>query len=337
MQLNALQLKEMATAVLVAHGVPEAFADDQADLLVEAELRGLPSHGVLRLPRIVERIRNRVIDPCATGSPNWFGQSFLQVDGRGGLGPVVALAALQAARERAEETGVCVAAVANGNHLGMLAWYVERLAGQGHAAIAMTTSEALVHPWGGRVAMMGTNPIAIGVPAVPDPFILDLATSVVAMGRIHDHADRGEPIPQEWALDRDGNPTTDPEAAKNGAIAPFGGAKGYALGLGIEVLVAALTRSAIGRNVAGTLDSERPCNKGDLFIVFGQQNSAATRLVSSYLEEVRRSPAAPGFAAVDVPGDGMRRRRAAALRDGVWIADDLWHRLRRLRAGEVGA
>lgn len=337
MQLTASQLRDLATTILLAHGVPEPFAVDQTDLLVEAELRGLASHGILRLPRIVERIRNGVTDPRAAGSHEWFNQSFLKVDGQGGLGPVVALAALEAACARAAETGVCIAAIADSNHLGMLAWYVERLAERGHASIALTTSEALVHPWGGRVAMVGTNPIAIGVPAEPEPFVLDLATSLVAMGRIHDHANRGEPIPPGWALDRDGNPTTDPEAAKQGAIAPFGGAKGYALGIGIEVLVAALTGSAIGRDVVGTLDSERPCNKGDLFIVFGQQNSAATRLVSSYLDEIRRSPAAAGTAAVEVPGDGMRRRRVAALRDGVRIADDLWHTLQRLRAGEVWA
>lgn len=337
MQLTALQLRELANAILLDHGVPHPFAAEQADLLVEAELRGLPSHGLLRLPRIVERIRNGVANPRATGLHDWVNQSFLRVDGQGGLGPVVALAALEAACARAAETGVCVAAIANSNHLGMLAWYVERLASRGHASIALTTSEALVHPWGGRVAMVGTNPIAIGVPAEPEPFVLDLATSLVAMGRIHDHANRGEPIPPGWALDCDGNPTTDPEAAKQGAIAPFGGAKGYALGIGFEVLVAALTGSAIGRDVVGTLDSERPCNKGDLFIVFGQQNSAATRLVSSYLDEVRRSPAAAGVAAVEVPGDGMRRRRAAALKEGVRIADDLWHSLQRLRAGEVSA
>src|SRR4029077_2980178 len=114
----------------------------------------------------------------------------------------------EAMRSRSHENGVVIGTVAHNNHLGMLAWYAEWAAVSGLIGLFFTTSEALVHPWNGRRALIGTNPIAIGVPAQPWPFVVDVATSVVSMGKIYDHALRGQSIPQGWALDRDGNPTT---------------------------------------------------------------------------------------------------------------------------------
>src|SRR5690606_34961065 len=186
-------------------------------------IKGHVSHGLLRLPRLIQRIKNGVADPNATGTISWRGSALLDVDGQNGLGPVVALHAMNRSCAKVEETGVATAAIKNCNHLGMLAWYAEKVASSGKVILALTTSEALVHPWGGRKAMIGTNPIAIGVPAHPRPFVLDMATSEVSMGKIHDYANRQEPIPSGWALDKDGNSTTDARAATQGAIAPFGG------------------------------------------------------------------------------------------------------------------
>src|SRR5690606_4004069 len=217
------QAQQAADAALARAGVPAANAAIQRDVLIEAELRGVASHGLLRLPRLVERIRNGVADPEARGTHEWRSPGFLSVDGGQGLGPVVAMRALAAVGDRARSQGIAVAAIANSNHIGMLAYYAEHCVTLGQSVIALTTSEALVHPWAGRRAMIGTNPIAIGVPTGGEPFVMDTATSLVAMGRIHDHANRGEPIPPHWALDEDGNPTTNPERAKHGAIAPFGG------------------------------------------------------------------------------------------------------------------
>ena len=188
--------------------------------------------------------------PGACGTQAWTARSFLSVDGNRGLGPVVAMAALETDHARAPaKTARAIAAIRNANHLGALAYYAEHVASLGLTCIALTISEALVHPWGGRKALVGTNPIAIGVPADPTPLVMDMATGLVSMGKIHDHANRHEPIPPNWALDENGDPTTDAVAAKKGAIAPFGGAKGYALGLAFEVLVASLASSAIGTAV----------------------------------------------------------------------------------------
>lgn len=323
-------VQEVAARAMRRAGVPDAPAAEQLEMLLEAELRGITSHGLLRLDRVLKRIENGVCDPGSRGRHSWRRAAFLAVDGGMGLGPVVANAALEAIVARARETGIAVAAIANSNHIGMLGWYAERVAVQGLSIIALTTSEALVHPWGGRIAMLGTNPIAIGVPTGDDePFTMDTATGLVSMGEIHDHALRGAPIPAGWALDADGNATTDANAAKRGAIAPFGGAKGYALGLGFELLVTSLAGAAIGRDVHGTLDDTRICNKGDLFIVI----DGPARDLRSYLEALRALEPAEGFERVLIPGERSRAIREQRLKDGIPVADNVWNRLVELADG----
>lgn len=332
--VDAGLLKNVAAEALKRAGIPQDHADQQLNLLFEAELRGIPSHGFLRLDRITRRIANGVAEPNVSGMHEWRKQAFLSVDGQRGLGPVVANAALDALKARARETGIAVAAIRNSNHIGMLAWYAERVAAEGFTIIAFSTSEALVHPWGARRAMLGTNPIAIGIPTGDDlPFVMDTATGVVSMGEIHDYAHRNAPIPSHWALDAAGNPTTDAEAAKKGAIAPFGQAKGYALGLAFELLVSSLAGAAIGTDVCGTLDETEVCNKGDVFIVIDGPHYA----LKSYLEEIRGLEPAAGFDRVLIPGERGRACREQRLREGVPVADEVWERLQVLAGVKTAA
>ncbi|MFC6021273.1 Ldh family oxidoreductase [Plantactinospora solaniradicis] len=327
--VEVTRLRRMVREILHAHDVPERAARLQSDLLIAAELRGHPSHGVFRLRRIVERLRAGVADPVATGRHDWAGTALLRVDGEQGLGPVVAMSALDAVRERARSTGVAAAVIRHNNHLGMLSWYVEQVALAGQVAIATCTSEALVHPWGGRRPMIGTNPIAIGVPAQPHPLVLDMATGLVSMGKIHDYANRGLPLPPGWALDAAGEPTTDARAATAGSIAPFGEAKGYALALTLEVLVATLTASETGTAVRGTLDSDQPSSKGDLFIVFDRPPGAVVESIGAYLQAVRDTEPT-GDAPVQVPGDRSRLRSGLTAEQGVEVADEVWQHLETL-------
>ncbi|RQP08142.1 MAG: Ldh family oxidoreductase [Paracoccus sp. BP8] len=326
MKIDAKQLERTAMTAL-SKLTSQENAAQQVDLLLEADLRGVASHGMLRLPRIIRRIRNGVADPAQTGQHDWRGSALLQVDGRNGLGPIVANAAIAALESRISETGVAVAAIRNSNHLGMLGYYAERAALKGLTMIALTTSEALVHPWGGRRAMIGTNPIAIGLPAgrkgQADVFMMDAATSLVSMGEIHDHANRGMAIPDDWALDAEGRPTTDASAAKSGAIAPFGKAKGYALGLAFELLVTSLSRAAIGRDVTGTLDDTTTCNKGDLFILIDGPGYD----LRPYLQALRDEAPAEGFTQVTIPGERGRAARDQRLRDGVDLPEPLWQEI----------
>jgi LDH2 family malate/lactate/ureidoglycolate dehydrogenase len=317
--------------LLTRHGVPAEHAHLQTDLLVEAEIRGLPSHGAQRLPRVLKRIDNGLTDPQASGDVSTPRPSILNINGARGLGPVVMMNAICELKKIVSDTGMASAGIQNANHIGMLAYYAEAAAADGLIAIIMSTSEALVHPYGGTDAMLGTNPIAIGIPTGSDPFVLDLATSLVSMGKIHHHALRGEPIPAGWAVDAEGRPTTKAEAAKNGAIAPFGEAKGYGLGLAVELLVSVLAGSAFAPEVHGTLDETHQANKGDLIILIDPDAGAgSSNLLSAYLDRLRNSHPLDPEHPVLVPGDGARSRRAASIESGIDLPETLFNDLQAL-------
>ncbi|HEV7247902.1 MAG TPA: Ldh family oxidoreductase [Shinella sp.] len=327
------QLRRLATALLESRGVEPQAAALQADLLVEAELRGLPSHGLQRLPLLLSRLEKGLANGLTQGACRWSRRAFLDVDGERGLGPVVLMNAMRRLRQNLPDTGIAVAAIRNANHIGMLAYYAEAAARDGLVAIVMSTSEALVHPFGGTEAMLGTNPIAIGIPSGDRPFVLDLATSVVSMGKIRNHALRGVPIPLGWAVDADGRPTEDPRAAQDGAIAPFGDAKGYGLGLAIELLVAALAGSALSPDVHGTLDDDHAANKGDLLVLIDPAaGKGAAPALTAYLDSLRLSRPFDAARPVAVPGDGARSRRAAAMAEGITLPQPLFEQLMALEA-----
>jgi len=332
--VSADYLRAIAEKALLAQKVEPANARLQADLLIEAELRGLPSHGLQRLPRLVARLHAGLADPAADGKARRTGAGAFTIDGERGLGPVVMMRAMERLLAVTLEQGIALASIRNANHIGMLAYYVEAAAKRGLIGIVMTTSEALVHPYGGTEAMLGTNPIAIGIPTGAEPFILDIATSRVSMGKIHHHALTGAPIPDDWAVDADGRRTTDPEAARTGAIAPFGDAKGYGLGLAVELLVASLAGSAFAPEVGGTLDATRQTNKGDIIILIDPAAGEGHPFgLAAYLDRLRASRPADPSRPVAVPGDGMRARRMRALAEGVDLPAPLHQEIRALSEG----
>jgi L-2-hydroxycarboxylate dehydrogenase (NAD+) len=317
-------------AVLDAHGAAGQPAALQAHWLAEADLRGHPSHGLQRLPVIAHRIDAGLSRPNAVPEIDWRTPSVAVINGGRALGPSVGMFAVESLAERAKTTGSALAAVHNANHLGLLALYVEALARRGLIGVVLTTTEPLVHPWNGIPAMVGTNPIAIGVPTDVQPFVLDMATSAVSMGKILAHRHRRQPLQPGWAVDELGQPTTDPGAAR--ALSPFGGAKGYGLAVALGLIVAAASGSALGPEITGTLDTETVCNKGDLFVcldpaVLGTDDQAAR---TSYLETLRATPAVNGTNGVSIPGDQARARRALALEEGVEVPEAVINELRSL-------
>jgi LDH2 family malate/lactate/ureidoglycolate dehydrogenase len=326
--------RALSTHVLTGLGVPEVAAREQAELLLEGDLRGHASHGLRRLDMLAQRLRSGAVRATAQPTSTWTTDSVLAVDGDGGLGPPIARRAVEELIAKVTETGIAVAAIRNANHLGMLAPYVESMATAGVIGIALTTSEALVHPWGGTRALVGTNPLAVAVP-VPgdDPVVLDMATGQVSRGKVLDHAARGLPLAPGDAVDSAGVPTTDAAAAVDGAISPFGGPKGYALGLTLEVLVATLTHTALGADVRGTLDPTDPSTKGDLFIAIDPTAfGSGAAPVAAYLTALRETTPAPGHDRVRVPGDRARATRATNLTAGVPVSHGTWARAQQVAA-----
>lgn len=318
-------LRKVISDALTVNGAPRLQADVQAETLVEGDLRGHASHGIRRLAVLIERMRRGLILPGADPRLEWLAPAVLQVDGNRGFGPAVMYEAIEKVFERADETGIAMAAVSNSSHIGMLAPYVEAIARRGQVAVLLTTSEALVHAWGGRGAIVGTNPIGIGVPTTEEPIVLDMSTASVSMGKILDYAATGRALQPGWAVNALGQPTTDATAAADGgALSPFGGPKGYALGIALEALVGTLTATAFGTDVLGTLDTEFPATKGDLLITVSLERLGLGEMLpvlTSYLNQVRDSGVARP---ADIPGDRARRTREDRAADGVPIDDEVW-------------
>jgi LDH2 family malate/lactate/ureidoglycolate dehydrogenase len=332
--IDAAEERALIVDVLRRLGASEDEAGDQTWALLEGDLRGRPSHGVQRLPVIAQRIRRGLILPGAKPELTWTAQALLTVDGGCGFGPHVATRAVAAILERATRTGIAAAAIRRSSHLGMLAPYVESLAAGGTVALAFTTSEALDHPGGGRVALVGTNPIAFALPTDGEPFVMDMATGAISKGEVIARAHRGQELPPRSAIDAEGYPTVDPVAADGGAISPFGGPKGFALGLAIELLVAALTETALGEQVRGTLDVTDPVTKGDVLIAFDPRAAGVEPFgdrIGAYLRALRASPPAPACSGVMIPGDRARQERRQRLTTGIPLPAALWQELVELR------
>jgi L-2-hydroxycarboxylate dehydrogenase (NAD+) len=320
-------IHQLIETVLVENGASQEEAAAQAAQLTEADLRAQHSHGVQRLRVLVGRMRSGMLQPKLEADCHWATESVLQVDGRRGFGPAVAFGAIDAISSQARRSGMAMALIRNSNHLGMLAPYVEHIAEKGQIGIALTTSEALVHPWGGSKALIGTNPLAIGVPAHNGCLSLDMSTSAVSAGKILSYAGRNEAIPHGWAVDSTGRSTTDAASALSGALSPFGGAKGYALGLALEVLVAAVTDTATGTDVHGTLDTDQLAPTGDVLVcispdAFGIDD--VSDRIGAYLQTVRDSERTDPGVAISVPGDRARASRAKSLVEGVWLSRAVW-------------
>src|SRR5882672_6369350 len=321
--------------VLSSLGANQRECSIQADVLTEADLRGHHSHGLQRLPVLATRIKKRLILVNVDPGYIWTADSVLSVDGKDGLGPFVAESAHERAKPALGQRGIVAVAIRNSSHIGMIGYYCEKRAREGIVCIAMTESEALVHPHGGTKALVGTNPLAIGIPSHPAPFVFDMATSTSAIGKIYASKLRGEAIPLGWAIDAEGNPTTNPDDALKGSLTPAAGPKGYGLGISIGILAGLLPGGEIGKLVLGTLDTESRCTKGDFFLLlnpgaFAGGPALASR-VAAYLDELRHSRPQVGCESVIVPGDRARQLREGRMRSGIPLPREVWRAAERLR------
>lgn len=240
--VDAASARSFVEDVLTSNGVTATNAATVAKCLVAADLRGVDTHGINRIPSYMARVRAGVLDASASPELTKLTPVVAQVDGRNGFGFLSASLGIQAACEMAREFGVGMVSVKRSNHFGMSAWIVQQAIDAGMMSLVFTNSSPALPVFGGRTKLMGVSPIACGAPGGKErPFILDMAPSVAARGKIYKAKRRGEKIPLDWALDAEGRPTDDPAAALGGVMLPMGGPKGSALSIMMDVFSGVLS------------------------------------------------------------------------------------------------
>jgi len=320
-----LELRRFAEQVLAAAGLEPAHAMVVADSLTQAELRGQGSHGVSRLLDIyVKRLRLGATNahPKPTVVSRRGGTAL--VDGDNGPGQVAGVYAMSLAIDLAREHGVGCVAVRRSSHYGAAAFYLQQSLAAQMIGFTTTNAPPNMPPTGGRKPFLGTNPLAIAVPsATQGPVLLDMATSVVAKGKIQLMAKEGQQtIPPGWALDKDGRPTTDVQAALGGMMLPIGGHKGYGLALIVEILSAVLSGASFGPHLGSLYgDFERNQDVGHFFGAlevsgFGSTEAFLERM-DALLAEVRAVPTQPGVREILLPGEVESRCQARYAEEGI--------------------
>jgi LDH2 family malate/lactate/ureidoglycolate dehydrogenase len=334
-------LRVFASGVLTAVGVPGDDAALVADSLVQADLWGHQSHGLLRLPWYVARLRSGAMQPRTAPAVLSDTGPLVLLDGRDGIGQVLTEHTRRLAVARAREHGVGVVGVRNSNHFGTAMYFTRRAARDGCVALLTTNASPAMAPWGGRQKVLGTNPWSIAAPGADGRVVaVDIANTAVARGKIYLAKNRDEPIPDTWATGPDGVPTTDPAQGVLGVILPMAGHKGYAISFLMDVLSGALTGSGVGTEVHGPYEPEARSRAGHLFLAldpaaFGDEAGYRAR-VEQLVAEVKGVPLAPGFDEVFYPGEVEDRAEAAAVAaGGIALAQDSLADLHRL-AAETG-
>ncbi len=335
-------LRQLSTGILKACGVPEDGASVTADSLVAANLRGVDSHGVQLLPHYVRQLRAGNMDPRTAGRILSESGGCLHYDGKNGLGQVVSWHCCGHAARLASTHGVGLVVARDSNHFGAAAYWAERITAAGQAALILCNAAPMVAPWQGREPRFGTNPICAAVPSQGGgAWLLDMATTTVAMGKIYKAAVCGEAaIPPGWAMDSKGQPTTDTrEALDGGMLMPLGGYKGSGLAMLVEVFCAVLGGGALSTELGGIRILSRPMRCSQWFLAIDVRRFMPLEEFQSRMEKlvgmVKSTRTAPGYDEVLVAGDPEWREEAERLSGGIPLAANLWEELLQI-AGELG-
>jgi LDH2 family malate/lactate/ureidoglycolate dehydrogenase len=348
MPIDASRLTPFVVNVLERVGVPPEEARVVADTLVEADLRGVHSHGVMRLPNYVRRIQAGLAGAKANVVTTAEGPAFAQLDAHNSLGQVAGVQAMDLAVRKARETGVGVVGVAHSTHFGAAAYYAMRAAAAQMIGVAITNTLPLMPPVGGAAPVVGNNPIAYAIPAARHrPVVLDIATSVVARGRIQRAQGRGDPIPLGWGVDRHGAATERPEEVMNGGmLLPVGLHKGFGLAMIFDLLCGPLTGAGWSAGVAGLAlpEHNRPQDVGHLFMAMdvGRFRPLLPFLadVDRYIDAVHSAPRASGIERLYVPGEIEFEMADTRRREGIpldpHVVDGLQELARELSLDPIG-
>ncbi len=338
-------LKAYVTRFFTALDVPEIDARIAADVLVSADLRGVSSHGVIRLHSYYgDRLRQGHIDPLSPIKVLKESAATLALDGGNGLGQVVAYRAMARCLEMADDAGLAVVTVRNSNHFGIAGYYAMMALPEDMIGISLTNSRPLVTPTFGIEGALGTNPIAVAVPAGEErPYVLDMATSIVPIGRVAVRQKAGQAIPAGWGINANGELTKNPEEVINGgALLPLGGPaelrgyKGYGLSLLVDLLCGVLSGSAFGKNV-GAPGEDRNSGVGHFFAAIKIENFRPVDFfkseMDSYIQKLKSTRKLPGQDRIFIHGEKEFERAEQYQKEGVPLLSEVVASLK--EAGEA--
>ncbi len=309
-RVPAERLAAFILRAFTAAGVPAGDAQNLANLMVEADLRGSDTHGVIRLPLYVRRLRAGGVNARPNIRVVSDRPSAALIDGDNGMGHLVMRRAAELAIEKAKATGVGWIGARMSNHAGPAALYVTMPLRHDMIGLYFAVgSSNHLPPWGGSESLLGTNPMAVAVPALDEPpIVLDMSPTVAAYGKVRLKAQRGEPMPVGWMIDREGKPLTDPKRADEGHLLPIGDYKGSGLSLIIGLLAGALNRAAIGRDVVDFVkEAGKPTNTGQAIAALSIEAflppADFKRAVDRLIRDIRNSPRLPGVERILLPGE----------------------------------
>lgn len=333
------RLRDFATQVYARCGMPDADSLLCADTLVQADLWGHPSHGMLRLSWYAARLRAGVCEPVARPETVVDAGAIAVIDGHDGMGQVLTAHAAREAIARAKLHGIGAVALRHSNHFGTALYYTLMAARAGCVGFLSTNASPAMAPWGGREKAVGTNPWSWASPAGRHaPLALDIANTGVARGKIYLAKEKGLPIPPGWAIDAAGAPTTDAAAAIEGVILPMAQHKGYAIAVVMDMLSGVLTGSAFGSGVHGPYQFEHRSGAGQLMIVldiekFQPLAEFGTRM-ERLIAELKSVPLAQGAEEIFYPGEIEARNDLVNRRDGLQLPENVLAGLREMAAAE---
>jgi LDH2 family malate/lactate/ureidoglycolate dehydrogenase len=339
-------LSSLCAAAFERVGVPAANAAVVAAALAEAEARGIESHGVRMLPSYVARLRSGGFTAAAEPRVVREGPAVALLDGENGLGPLVATRAMDVAIAKARAAGIGACAAFRSNHYGAAAVYALRACRAGLIGLATTNSVAAVAPPGGRVGRVGNTATAYAIPTDEEPpLVLDVSMSTAARSRFALHAERGQPLPEGWAIDAEGRPTTDARAGLGGYLLPLGsptaGHKGFGLAMLMDSLAGALSGARFGVELQRMTDADaRPYGIGHFLLAvdpawFGDP-AAFRRKIDRMIRDLRDTPPQPGVDRIYAPGERSHARWLEAQQHGVTIPSELADRITALAPPGAG-
>ena len=329
-------LRDFAKNVLVCNSVPEVDAEIVADTLVDADLRGISSHGFLRLDLYVKRIERGSVNPITKLEIVNDQGATLLYDAGNGLGQVAGKLGMEKAMERAQKYGISIVTIRNSHHFGTASYYSEIAATGEMVGIVATNAVPLIPAIGGLVPVTGTNPISFAVPTEKEPIALDMSCSAVAQGKIVAARDKGEKVPLGWGTDKKGIPTQDPSLILDGGlILPAAGPKGFGLSLIVDILTGGLTGGALGDEINSLYkDMDAPNKVSHIFIAininnFIDVNSFKSRM-TKLVEKIHSGQKAEGTEYLFVPGEIEYLNKKKNMKEGLLLGSEVFLKLQDL-------